>query len=226
MLGDMNQKIISKEEGDIVIKNIVFDIGNVILNFDYNRVVKEYTSNKKEQEFILNNIINSPEWLGYGLIDTGYITRKDAISIVKDRTNHINDSLIVDFWNSYNKYGYIDKRMLTLIKNLRKNGYKVFLLSNINPYTYDAIKDSKLFDIVDGYVLSYLEHQIKPYDSIYNTLIDRYKINPSESLYLDDSEKNIATGNKLGFISRKVEPDNYNSIIKEINSFIINNKYE
>ena len=54
-----------------MIKNIVFDIGNVILNFDLNRVLNSYTINKNEQQFILDNIINSPEWLGYSLIDTG-----------------------------------------------------------------------------------------------------------------------------------------------------------
>ena len=42
---------------------------------------------------VFQHAINSPEWLGHSLIDTGYITREDAIEIVKDRTNHINDNL-------------------------------------------------------------------------------------------------------------------------------------
>lgn len=77
-----------------MIKNIIFDIGNVILNFNVNEVVKKFTNNIEEQKFILENIINSPEWLGNALIDTGYISREDAIEIVKDRTNHYNDKLI------------------------------------------------------------------------------------------------------------------------------------
>ena len=56
-----------------MIKNIIFDIGNVILNFNINEVLQKFTSNEVEQEFILKNIINSPEWLGNALIDTGYI---------------------------------------------------------------------------------------------------------------------------------------------------------
>lgn len=47
-----------------MIKNIVFDIGNVILNFDIKSVLKEYTSDFNTRKFILDNIINSPEWLG------------------------------------------------------------------------------------------------------------------------------------------------------------------
>ncbi len=200
-----------------MIKNIIFDIGNVILNFNIDEVLAKFTNNKIEQKFILDNIINSPEWLGNALIDTGYITRDDAIKIVQDRTNHINDKLIVEFWNNYNNFAKIDENVLSLIKKLKDNNYKIYLLSNINPYTYDFVKQSGLFDIVDGYVLSYKEHKVKPYISIYKILLERYNLTPNESVFIDDNERNIITGNTLGIISKKVEPDNYSSIMKVIN---------
>ena len=56
-----------------MIKNIVFDIGNVILNFNIDEVLNKYTPDKKIRKFIKENIINSPEWLEYALIDTGYV---------------------------------------------------------------------------------------------------------------------------------------------------------
>ena len=203
-----------------MIKNIIFDIGNVILNFDYKEVIKKYTNSKDEQIFIMNNIINSPEWLGYSLIDTGYITKEEAIAIVKDRTNHTNDKLIEDFWNNYNKYGYIDCRILDLMKLLKAKKYKIYLLSNINAHTVDAIKSSGLFDIVDGYVLSYIEHQVKPYNSIYKTLINRYGLRKNECLFIDDNENNIKTANEMGMIGKLVEPDNYSSVLSIINEII------
>ena len=57
---------------------------------------------------------------------------------------------------------------------------------------------------------------IKPYKSIYNTLLKRYNLKPEESVFIDDNEKNIITGNLLGIISKKVEPDNYDSIINVV----------
>ena len=204
-----------------MIKNIIFDIGNVILNFNYKEILPKYTTDKEAQDFIEQYIVNSPEWLGYALIDTGYITKEEAISIVQDRTNHIHDKIIENFWNTYNNYAFIDKQVISLLNILKKQGYKIFLLSNINSHTHEAIKDSGLFQLVDGYVLSYLEHQIKPYEAIYQTLIERYNISPKESVFLDDNEKNINTANKLGFISKKVEPDNYQSIIDELNKLNI-----
>ena len=59
-----------------MIKNIIFDIGNVILNFNIKEVLQKFTSNKIEQKFILKNIINSLEWLENALIDTGYNQEK------------------------------------------------------------------------------------------------------------------------------------------------------
>lgn len=59
-----------------MIKNIIFDIGNVILNFNIKEALQKFTSNKIEQKFILKNIINSLEWLENALIDTGYNQEK------------------------------------------------------------------------------------------------------------------------------------------------------
>ncbi len=203
-----------------MIKNIIFDIGNVILNFNINEVLRKFTNNINEQNFILENIINSPEWLGNALIDTGYISRENAIEIVKDRTNHTNDELINNFWCNYNNFAQVDERVLQLIQKLKDNNYKIYLLSNINPYTFEFVNKSGLFNLVDGYVLSYKEHKVKPYKAIYNVLLERYNLIPNECIFIDDNKKNIDTGNLMGIMSKKVEPDNYDSImnvIKECN---------
>lgn len=210
----MDNKELKKDK---IIKNIIFDIGNVILNFNVDDVLQKFTSDRNEQKFILDNIINSPEWLGNALIDTGYITRENAIEIVKDRTNHVYDNLITDFWYNYNNFAKVDENVLNLIKKLKNNNYKIYLLSNINPYTYEFVEKSGLFELVDGYVLSYQEHKVKPFVSIYTTLLERYNLIPSESVFIDDNQNNITTGNSLGIISKKVEPDNYDSIVNIIN---------
>ncbi len=203
-----------------MVKNVIFDIGNVILNFDLNYILPKFTENSDEQDFIVDNIINSPEWLGYSLIDTGYITKENAIAIVQDRTNHKNDNLIESFWNNYNNYSLVDNRVIELIKNLKLQGYKIYLLSNINEHTFINVEKSGLFNIVDGYVLSYKEHQVKPYVAIYETLLNRYELMASECLFIDDNEKNIKTAQELGFITRKVLSDNYESVLESISEFL------
>ena len=199
-----------------MIKNVIFDIGNVILNFNVEEVLKKFTDNQEEQKFIMENIIKSPEWLEYALIDTGYISREEAIDIVSDRTNHTNDELIKNFWYNYNNYAFVNMEILDLIKELQSKGYSVYLLSNINSYTTENVARSGLFELVDGYILSYQVHQVKPYEGIYKTLLEKYNLNASECLFIDDNQKNIVTGNKLGILSKKVEPDNVASVIETI----------
>lgn len=95
------------------------------------------------------------------------------------------------------------------------------MLSNINEYTYNSIKDSGLFELVDGYILSYQVHKIKPYAGIYYELINKYNLNVNESLFIDDNEKNVETANKLGILGNKVKHDDYESIINLLKEFDI-----
>ena len=96
------------------------------------------------------------------------------------------------------------------------------MLSNINPYTYDFVKKSGLFDLVDGYVLSYQVHMVKPYESIYKTLLERYNLNSSECLFVDDKKDNVDTANKLEMFGYNVKPDDYDSVIELLKCFDIN----
>lgn len=202
-----------------MIKNIVFDIGNVILNFNIDKVLNKYTPDKKFRKFIKENIINSPEWLGNALIDTGYLKVEDAIKIVCDRTNHVNDFIVKDFWTTYINYAFIDDRMLDLLNKLKVNGYKIYLLSNINPYTYSFIKEnSNLFTIVDGYVLSYEVHMVKPYRGIYEELLKKYSLIPNETLFIDDNARNIKTALSLKIKGIRVRPDNYDDLVNKLKS--------
>lgn len=198
-----------------MVKNIVFDIGDVILNFDFNRVVDKYTSDPQDKEFILNNILNTKDWQGFTLIDKGYLTIDEAITIVLKNTNHKKDELITKVFKHYFLYSHFNEQVLDLIKRL-KTRYKIYLLSNINEYTFNFIKDSGLFERVDGYILSFQVHQVKPEEEIYKNLIHKYNIKAYESLFIDDTQDNIKTAKNLGFEAIHVLPNNYEDLINKL----------
>ena len=84
--------------------------------------------------------------------------------------------------------------------NLKTKGYKIYLCSNITEDTYNYIKNN--FNIVqnaDGEICSCFEHVSKPNVKIYNSLINKYNINPEESIFIDDTKKNIEIAEKLQF---------------------------
>lgn len=198
-----------------MVKNIVFDIGDVILNFDFNRVVDKYTSDPQDKEFILNNILNTKDWQGFTLIDKGYLTIDEAITIVLKNTNHKKDELITKVFKHYFLYCHFNEQVLDLIKRL-KTRYKIYLLSNINEYTFNFIKDSGLFERVDGYILSFQVHQVKPEEEIYKNLIHKYNIKAYESLFIDDTQDNIKTAKNLGFEAIHALPNNYEDLINKL----------
>ncbi len=202
-------------------KNIIFDIGNIIFYYDINKVPELFSDDPDEQKFIIDNLIKSPEWLGYGLIDTGLLSISDLVKLTQDRTDHLKDKLIFNFWHHYMDSGYVSSDVLLLLKNLSKAGYKIYLLSNMSQNFYDKVEPSGLFDLVDGYVLSFQECALKPYTEIYKILLDRYNLNPEESLFLDDLDKNIETAKLLGISSELVEKDNYNDLIAKLNKYNI-----
>lgn len=198
-------------------KNIIFDIGNIIAYYDHEEAINGFAKNEEEKKFIMDNIVNSPEWKGYSLVDIGLITWDDVIKIIQDRTNNTHDQLIEDYCHKHYKYLYVQENMLNLIKDLKSKGYKVYLLSNTNAEATSHINKSNLIELVDGYVLSHLEHQVKPYQGIYKTLVNRYNLVPEESIFIDDRLDNCETAKLLGMDAINANPNDYNDLITKLN---------
>lgn len=200
-----------------MIKNIIFDIGNIIAYYDLEEALNVFAKNEDEKKFIIDNIVNSPEWSGLGLVDIGLLSWDDIIKIIQDRTNNTHDELIEDYCHKHYNYLMVQESMLNLIKDLRNKEYKVYLLSNTNEDSVNYMKNSGLFESIDGYVLSYLENKVKPNQGIYKTLINRYNLVPEESIFIDDRLDNCETAKLLGMDAINANPNDYNDLITKLN---------
>ena len=205
-----------------MIKNIVFDIGGVIAYFDEDKLLATYSSDKDVQEFLRENVIYSPEWVKYGLIDLGYITLEEMGQIICDRTDHVHDDMVMDLSTNHARFIDVQDNVLDLIKRLRKNGYKVYILSNTNEVAMARHNEKNLINLVDGAVLSYEVHMVKPHTGIYKELINKYNLIPSETVFLDDRQANIDTAIKLGINGEKVVPNSYDSLIESLTKYNVN----
>jgi putative hydrolase of the HAD superfamily len=99
------------------------------------------------------------------------------------------------------------------LRNLRKRGYKVFLLSNTNPIMWDNDIDRwfrqeglSINDYFDGMVTSFEAKCYKPGERIFKHTVEKFNIIPAETLFLDDSAANTAAAAKLGFQTLTVTP--------------------
>ena len=100
------------------------------------------------------------------------------------------------------------------IKTLKKQGYKLYLLTNITEDSYNYINDLiNINSIFDGGIYSYQEHIIKPDKRIYNLLIKKYNLNKAETIFFDDKEKNVISAINQGissYVFKSIEDIKYN----------------
>ena len=179
-----------------MINSIIFDIGNVILDF---KPLDYLISLFPEDEDILElhkQVFESEEWLK---LDRGVITLQEAIEILSNRNPQQKDKIqrCMETW-----VGILTPKedVIKILKKLDSKKYKLLLLSNFHDYAYAYIIDKyDFFGLFHGGVISYKEKLLKPEEEIYLSLINRYNIKPKEAIFIDDTIANIEGAQKLGF---------------------------
>lgn len=95
-----------------------------------------------------------------------------------------------------------------LIRKLKKNGYKVYLLSNQFPHLKNSLEKLKVFDEFDLSMVSCDFFLKKPSKEFFEKLIDKIEEKPSECIFIDDQKRNLLTAKKLGFHTFQFDLDN------------------
>lgn len=175
-------------------KNIIFDLGNVLLSFN----PKDYLKSKISEDRIDNvykAIFQSEEWI---MLDRGTITEKDAINRIIERNNTYRDDINLAFKDWYDILRPIEDAVEVLTK-LKKNGYNIYYLSNFHELAFKEVTTkNNFFELFDGGVVSYAEKLIKPEEEIYKLILKRYNLNPKETIFIDDTKSNVDGASKLG----------------------------
>ncbi len=97
-----------------------------------------------------------------------------------------------------------------LLGELKAAGYRLYVLSNMSKEFIEFLRRFPLYDLFDGEVVSCEEHVVKPEMRIYEILLERYGLNPHDSLFIDDREKNIVAAESLeinGFLFDHADPE-------------------
>ena len=201
-----------------MIKNIIFDLGNVIINYDQDKIINNFTIDENEKIFIKEKIFKSPEW---NLLDLGQITNNAAIEEIQKRNDIKYNKLINIFLHEWYKTQPINEDIVEIAKKLKERNYNIYVLSNMAKETYEYFKNIDFFKVCNGIVISSHENVKKPDERIFNILLTRYKLNPKECLFIDDDDTNKSydTANKIGILGRRVKPNSKKDIIKMLNEF-------
>ena len=201
-----------------MIKNIIFDLGNVIINYNQKQIINNFTEKEEEIKYIYNEIFNSPEWT---LMDLGNITNDEAIEIINKRNGFKYEKLTQNFLREWYKKQPINRDIVELAKRLKEIGYNLYVLSNMANLTYEYFKNDEFFALCTGIVISAHEHIKKPDEKVYKLLLERYNLIAEECLFIDDDDsgRNYQTANRIGIKGRRIIPNQVEDIKKLLIEF-------
>ena len=199
-----------------MIKNIIFDLGNVLLDFNPKVYVKSKVTEEKVEE-IYKCIFQSDEW---PMLDRGTISEEDAKINIINRNIENEELINLVFENWYDILIPIESSV-DVLKKLKQNGYKVYYLSNFHLAAFEYVtKKHDFFECFDGGVVSYEENLLKPEKEIYEKIIDKYDLIPSQTIFIDDMKENVEAAIKLGL--KGIILNNPKDLKAELEEFNVN----
>lgn len=174
-------------------KNIVFDFGNVIATFDEDYILGKFCDSPEDLTLLKKAVFHNWALLDEGTADYDASIRH-AKTLVPDR---LQDN-VTDFFKNWHKYLQPIEESWALIRNLKKIGASIYILSNAPTHFAEHADFYNIVREFDGIVFSAPLVMAKPKPEIYHYLFDTYRLNPKESFFIDDKPENIAAGQALG----------------------------
>lgn len=175
-----------------VMKNIVFDLGRVVFAQD---------PAKCSEEFIrfFSYVIQSPMpqfWVDYDLGKSSFDKMIDDLAAYRGVDKEYARRLVL---LSIEKQEAIAPTE-ALIHDLKAAGYRLYVLSNMSREYIDFLRRTDVYRYFDGDVVSCEEYIVKPMPEIYDILIKRFSLTPSETLFIDDRKENTEAAAAKGII--------------------------
>lgn len=183
-------------------KNIIFDVGNVLLSYRWKDMFQyDYGMSEKLALEVGTEMFSDPLWQEY------------------DLWNKTEEEIIRGFEEKYKEHGpYIrwfiehGERMKVerhavwqKVKELKDAGYGIYILSNYPKSLYEKhMKGTEVLKSVDGEAVSYMMHKAKPGKEIYEYLFDTYGLDAADCLFFDDRAENIKGAYRCGMDAKQV----------------------
>lgn len=174
-----------------MIKNVVFDMGKVLVDYDSMIVCRHFIDDDAERDAVHTAVFVSPEWV---MLDMGVIEEGYALAKMQERlkSSHAKEMARLCFvhWHEYCMQTI--QEMGDVIRGLKEAGYGIYLCSNASirlPACYRQVIPA--VDCFDGILFSAEERCMKPQREIYLRLFEKFSLTPGECFFIDDLAINV-----------------------------------
>lgn len=178
-----------------MIKSIIFDIGMVLADYNWSGYLRSFSYSKETYEAVANAVFLSPTWVE---CDRGVLSDQELLSgFIHNAPEYEKEIMEV-----YDTVGRCIKQYdytIPWIQDLKSKGLGIYALSNYGERMFAQTgKELNFLKYMDGALISYQDHLIKPDPRIYQTLLNRYNLIPQETVFFDDNEDNVKGASDLG----------------------------
>lgn len=175
--------------------NIIFDIGNVLVGYDWQGYLRTFNYTKETYERIADAVFRNDDWLEG---DIGRISTAEWLELFIENAPDLKAEIcevFAGFEGTIVPLSYTEE----WLAYFRRQGLRLYYLSNYSRELHQRTRDKLDFlKSFDGGIFSYEVKCIKPQEEIYRLLLERYQIDPCESVFYDDRPENVETAIRLG----------------------------
>ena len=181
-----------------MIKNLVFDLGNVLIEWNSEKILTYFEPEKERQQVLRQVIFESGVW---HQTDRGERSLKEACEEVLAQLDVSYHSAVKNILYHWYEVVHVYSGLQERIRLWSDQGYRIYILSTTCEIFYHIEKAGLLpiFPLLSGYILSSEVGVVKPEAEIYQKLLKKYNLNPVESVFIDDIQANLDTAAELGF---------------------------
>ena len=177
-------------------KNIIFDFGGVVVQFNPKDFLMDHFMNKRAEEIVYELTFGSQEWQD---LDRGIITREEGNAAMLENAARVNRGFevqtVIDEWPAILR---TKESTVHTMQKLKAAGYRLYYLTNIPADIMDELRQREWFSLFDGGVASCDVHLCKPEPAIYTTLMQTCNLAYDESIFIDDNKVNAQAAYNLG----------------------------
>lgn len=179
-----------------MIKNLILDIGNVICEWNPERLSASVTDNEADQKEVMKITTGHPEWLE---LDRGAVTVEQAIANAQGRTK-IDGAAVAAVYHTLPESMWIIDATVVAMERASAAGIPIYILSNMQHHVWAYLRENHAcFALCTGVVVSCEAGLIKPDPKIYQHLCERFALKPKECIFIDDMLENIEAARDCGW---------------------------